>query len=281
MKLFQTSQDRDLNLISAYIDNELSPKESAQLERRLKAEPKLRATLADLRVVHTRLADMPKLKVPRSFTLKPAMVGQKPRRQSNLIPIFNYASVLAATLFAVLIGAELSTGIQPMAAQPSAQVFIAEAPVANSEIASESVTQSPDTEALDETQSTESSITALTFTESPNEPLTGSSGGQGGGGGGADGTQPNPPTQPTAEVTITGTVDLFYDTGTPDGSLRVTAETETPMIEEGTPKDVPVPVQDDAVQQAQPDFSPLRLGAILAGAAFVLFLGVSIFLRRR
>jgi anti-sigma factor RsiW len=294
MNLFQSSQDRDLDLLSAFIDNELSANERAQLERRLKAEPHLRATLADLRGVHTRLADLPKVKVPRSFTLKPEMVGQKSRPRSNLIPIFNYASVLAATLFAVLIGAELATGVQPMAAPESTStLMVAQAPVADAQIAIENVTQSPDAEALD-TQSAEIGITALTITESPNEPLTGG-GGQGGGGGGqggGDGTgaagntmvSPSDPAPPESTATVEETADLFYASGTPDDSLRITAETQTPPSEAPTPKEVPaaeIAGDEDQANAAQPPLSPLRLGAYVAGAAFVLFLLGSLLLRRR
>ncbi|MFQ5408654.1 MAG: zf-HC2 domain-containing protein, partial [Anaerolineales bacterium] len=49
MRLFQSSADRDLELLSAYLDGALRPSEAARLERRLRAEPELQHALAELR----------------------------------------------------------------------------------------------------------------------------------------------------------------------------------------------------------------------------------------
>lgn len=72
--------ERDRELLSAYIDNELSPNERAALEQRLAVEPLLRRELAELRAVRDLLRDQPWVTPPRSFTLTPEMVGVRPRR---------------------------------------------------------------------------------------------------------------------------------------------------------------------------------------------------------
>lgn len=196
MKLFQSSQDRDLELLSAYIDGELSAKEQARLEQRLAADVTLRRTLAGLKRVQTTLHALPTVKPPRSFVLKPEMVGQAARQPglTRFIPVLNFATTLAAVLFAVVIGSQLATAGQPMAAPISAQ-----APLAQS-VPADVTTGLPETPA-DGTSL--KSLTAPAITESAplvmqapgcgnstQEPLTG--GGCGGGGGGGGDTQVSP-----------------------------------------------------------------------------------------
>lgn len=68
----------DIELLSAYLDNQLSVAERVNLERRLRAEPSLRAELEELRATATLLNSLPPAPPPRSFTLDPAKV--QPRR---------------------------------------------------------------------------------------------------------------------------------------------------------------------------------------------------------
>jgi hypothetical protein len=69
--------ERDLELLSAYLDNDLSDRERAALEQRLEHEDTLRITLVDLRETVALLRDLPRLKAPRNFTLDPAIYGKK------------------------------------------------------------------------------------------------------------------------------------------------------------------------------------------------------------
>ena len=62
----------DLELLSAYLDGELTPSERAALESRLAAEPDLRAALDGLRLTVRTLRATPVLAPPRSFVLDPA-----------------------------------------------------------------------------------------------------------------------------------------------------------------------------------------------------------------
>ncbi|MCS6880497.1 MAG: hypothetical protein RMK84_13940 [Oscillochloridaceae bacterium] len=64
--------DSDLELLSAYIDNALSPAERANLERRLAADPRLRAELEELQTTTRLLRQLEPVRPPRSFTLDPA-----------------------------------------------------------------------------------------------------------------------------------------------------------------------------------------------------------------
>lgn len=100
----------DWELLSAYLDNELAPRERAQVEIRLKASPELRQGLAELRNVRRTLRSQPRLRAPRNFTLTPQMAGVRPGvRPGGLLlppvyPALRLASVLA-TIFFVLITA--------------------------------------------------------------------------------------------------------------------------------------------------------------------------------
>jgi hypothetical protein len=68
--------DRDLELLSAYVDGALSDREKALLEQRLATDLALRAELATLRETVALLRDLPPLKAPRNFTLDPSVFGR-------------------------------------------------------------------------------------------------------------------------------------------------------------------------------------------------------------
>ncbi|MFZ5884347.1 MAG: anti-sigma factor family protein [Chloroflexota bacterium] len=89
---------RDLELLSAYLDGELKPADSARLEARLNADPELASVLNDLRAARTLLRKLPSRKAPRNFTLTRKMVGQNPPLP-RAYPAFRLATVLATLLF--------------------------------------------------------------------------------------------------------------------------------------------------------------------------------------
>lgn len=89
---------RDLELLSAYLDGELNPSDSARLEARLKTNPELVAVLDDLRAARTLLRKLPKRRAPRNFTLTRKMVGLNPPLPRSY-PVFRFATVVATLLF--------------------------------------------------------------------------------------------------------------------------------------------------------------------------------------
>ncbi|MBN1680413.1 MAG: hypothetical protein JW966_08965 [Anaerolineae bacterium] len=74
----KSPSNRDLELLSAYIDGEISDHERDELERRLNHDAALRAALADLRETVALVRSLPQLKAPRDFTLDPAVYGRQP-----------------------------------------------------------------------------------------------------------------------------------------------------------------------------------------------------------
>lgn len=72
----QPPSQRDLELLSAYLDGELSDRERLALEKRLSQDKTLRAALDGLRETVSLVQSLPRLKAPRNFTLDPAVYDQ-------------------------------------------------------------------------------------------------------------------------------------------------------------------------------------------------------------
>jgi len=67
--------ERDLELLSAYLDNALTADERTQLESRLAAEPDLARELERLRLTQTLVRGLPTLQAPRPLTVTRDMVA--------------------------------------------------------------------------------------------------------------------------------------------------------------------------------------------------------------
>lgn len=106
---------RDLELLSAYLDGELNASESTRLESRLKTDPQLASVLTDLRATRSLLRKLPTRKAPRNFTLTRKMVGQNPPLP-RAYPVFRFATALATLLFIFSFG---MNSVGRLAAQPS------------------------------------------------------------------------------------------------------------------------------------------------------------------
>jgi hypothetical protein len=102
------TNSQDFDRLSAYIDNQLSARERAELESRLAREPELRATLSDLRRTVRVLRLLPVVKPPRRFTLTPAMVGARTRREP-LFPALRLAAAFCIIVLAVVVAGDLAT----------------------------------------------------------------------------------------------------------------------------------------------------------------------------
>lgn len=90
-------KQRDLELLSSYLDGQLSPSDSARLEARISSDPGLRSVLNDLRSARSLLRQLPMRKAPRNFRLTPKMVGKNPPLP-RAYPVFRFATTLASLL---------------------------------------------------------------------------------------------------------------------------------------------------------------------------------------
>lgn len=96
-------KQRDLELLSSYLDGQLSPSDSARLEARLGRDPELRSVLRDLRGARSLLRQLPMRKAPRNFTLTPKMVGKNPPLP-RAYPAFRFTTALATLLLFISFG---------------------------------------------------------------------------------------------------------------------------------------------------------------------------------
>ncbi len=137
--------DRDYELLSAYIDGELSATERANIERRLESDIVWQQEYEALRTTAQLVRDLPTLKAPRNFTLTPQMaqtarrITPLPKRRKT-----NYTAwaVLAAAVFVMIIGGAIllsqrpaprsagTTTQQAVAAVPTSAPTEAETPLA-------------------------------------------------------------------------------------------------------------------------------------------------------
>ena len=87
-----------LEMLSAYLDNQLSEKDSSKVESALLADPALKQELTMLDATRRLLRNAPILKVPRNFTLSASMVT-KQTPFKFWMPAMSFSSALAAVLF--------------------------------------------------------------------------------------------------------------------------------------------------------------------------------------
>jgi hypothetical protein len=96
--------------LSAYIDDELTARERARVEKHLEECQACADQLASLRQTVALINELPPLRAPRSFAVRPAAVRAKP---SPVPPAWGYgllkgATALAALLLLLLIGGDLA-----------------------------------------------------------------------------------------------------------------------------------------------------------------------------
>lgn len=122
--------DGDLELLSSYLDNQLTVAERMSLERRLRLEPELRAELEELRTTIGLVRDITPVTPPRAFTLDPAQV--QPRRPF-LSGWIRFGSALAALVLALTVTTMLFVSRQESQSAASvAQMEAAAAPTSDS-----------------------------------------------------------------------------------------------------------------------------------------------------
>jgi hypothetical protein len=113
------STERREEALSAYIDGELTPRERADLEGALARDPALRAELEEMRQVVGMMKAVPQVRLPRSFTLDPAVYGRTRQPWLRLYPALRTATVLATLVFVFLFAGNLLVNLSGTAAVPA------------------------------------------------------------------------------------------------------------------------------------------------------------------
>jgi hypothetical protein len=143
--LGRSEKQQKQEALSAYLDGELAPDEEARVEQQLASDSDLRDELAEMEVWQTQMRNLPVRRVPRNFTLDPALYGHS-QRQSFAVayPVLRTATVVTAFLFVIALAVNLYLGgfVENLAPQPEAASVMSSA----AEVA---VTSSGDTMAAD------------------------------------------------------------------------------------------------------------------------------------
>lgn len=137
MKELTQLSTRDLELLSAYIDGELSARGLARLLARLDREPGLKQALEEMKAVVQQMGSLPEAPLPRSFTLTPEAAGIRSRPRAY--PVFQLATALAAIAFVALVGLDTVIGQFSLASRGAVmsdmvQEALVAAPLAEAEL---------------------------------------------------------------------------------------------------------------------------------------------------
>lgn len=155
----KSSAELTQEALSAYLDNALAPAERQRLERQLAQDARLQAELRQMRLLKQQLAQLPRRRVPRNFTLDPALYG-RPQRQPllQLYPALQGATALAALIFILLLGlgffqGQFGVGQSQTAVSeaPQAAPLAVEEEMAAETMAIESAMEAPVEQAAEET----------------------------------------------------------------------------------------------------------------------------------
>jgi hypothetical protein len=134
---------RELRLLSAYLDGELSTISARRVERLIKANPNASAVLDQLRGIKEILKLLPERKAPRDFTITAHDIKQV--RLPSIVGVLRYASALSVFLLCALlafdflspfrqerVAVEFSQSVpEPMAAEKGDLGMEEEAPIIN------------------------------------------------------------------------------------------------------------------------------------------------------
>ena len=98
-------------LLSAYVDDELSSRDRSQVEQHLSQCADCRADLHSLRWTKRLLGQAPALKVPRSFVIREADLEKaRPTRTRRSLWATQWATAVVALLFVLVMGSDLLLG---------------------------------------------------------------------------------------------------------------------------------------------------------------------------
>ena len=279
---------RDLEQLSAYVDGELNEEQARQVEARITGDADLRVALQELKNTHKLVSDLPTVRPPKNFTLSPEMAGIG--RGLNLFPLFRFATVIATSAFAVLVGADalllrggglLAYGPEP--ARMMAADEVAEAIAVEED--GQGLLEAPLEDAVIGVEG-EENITAEADAEAPEAMLLPTEG---------FGTPGEPGFQGLGTDTSEGFVGeatKVETTATPMArATQTTSDIEQPAAVESTSTppidDTPAPVQVIEPTQApvqpeepRPQVDPFRIAEIGLGALALLSLAITLILRR-
>jgi hypothetical protein len=128
-RLFKSEHKRVEEMLSPYLDGELSPKEQARVEKHLARCADCAQNLHTLRQTVALLGQLPPVAVPRSFAVRPVQVAQRPSffQTRRAYVYLRTATAVATILFAVVLaGDAFLTDLVPSLAPKAPEVIMRE-----------------------------------------------------------------------------------------------------------------------------------------------------------
>jgi anti-sigma factor RsiW len=120
---------KDWQLLSDYMDEQLSARQKEDLEKRLQTSAELRQGLQEMHQTRAILRSVPRLKVPHNFTLTRAMAAEA-RQRSPWMQVLSFSSILSLVVVIITVLFQLLPSALPMAAQAPMVAMKAAAPEA-------------------------------------------------------------------------------------------------------------------------------------------------------
>jgi hypothetical protein len=106
--LTKTDDERRQEILTAYLDDSLSPKDRRRFEQWLAEDDALRANLEQQSTIKEVVSQLPRVRVPRNFTLDPSLYGRpKPQQSLRLYPALRVATVFTVFVFVFLISIDI------------------------------------------------------------------------------------------------------------------------------------------------------------------------------
>ncbi|UCC51823.1 MAG: hypothetical protein JSV68_22385 [Anaerolineaceae bacterium] len=129
--LRKSEEEKRQEALNAYLDDTLTSDQRQQLEEILEQDAGQQAQLDQMRLLQQQMRQLPRRRVPRNFTLNPALYG-RPRREPlvQAYPVLRTATALAAFFFIFALAANLFIGGAPgmtSSAEPVAMQAVPEA----------------------------------------------------------------------------------------------------------------------------------------------------------
>jgi anti-sigma factor RsiW len=118
---------KDWQLLSDYVDEQLSARQKVELEQRIQVNSELRQGLEDMRRTRAILRSLPRRKVPHNFTLTRAMAAEA-QRHSPWVPLLSFSSILSLAVVIITVLFQLLPAALPMASQAPMVAMKAAAP---------------------------------------------------------------------------------------------------------------------------------------------------------
>ena len=106
-----SEEEKQQETLSAYLDNELASADRDRVDQQLAQSSDLRDELAEMKLWQAQMRNLPTRRVPRNFTLDPAIYG-RPQRQpfAAAYPVLRTATAVTAFLFVIALAASLYMG---------------------------------------------------------------------------------------------------------------------------------------------------------------------------